>query len=416
MRGGRVDSAGAGPNPLPMIPRPTLGVAGAAAPRALLAALLLFAVGRAGASLPAMNFVHPGALDSREDLDFVKGQIRAGAQPWKGEFDRIKASAAAVRTPHGLAAINSKGADAGVSRDDAIAAYTQALLWYYTGDPAYAARSTAILDAWAPLTGFTSGTEQDRLQAGWIGAVLAPAAEIMRGYAGWTPREVGDLQAMFRRAFYPQINTASFWNGNVDLTEIDAMMAISVFNEDETEFRAGLERLRARIPAYIYLVSDGPRPRPVNGDFGDYQRFWYHPAKWVDGLTQETCRDNGHHAQYGLGSALHAAEVAWNQGVDVYSENQARLTAALELMATQFLTGSMQGVAPKDSPTPDRYDTWEVGFNHYHNRGGVALPATQALILQQIRPRSERATWNLAYETLTHGDLPIPAAPGTPEK
>jgi len=183
------------------------------------------------------------------------------------------------------------------------------------------------------------------------------------------------------------------------------MMAISVFDEDEAEFRAGLLRLKARLPAYIYLKSDGPRPAPIAGDGGDFRKFWYHPAKWTDGLTQETCRDNGHHAQYGLGSALHAAEVAWNQGVDVYSPNQTRFSAALELMATQFLTGSMQGVAANDSPANDRYDTWEVGYNHYHGRAGAALPQTDRLIREQIRPRSTRATWNLVYETLTHGDL-----------
>ena len=48
---------------------------------------------------------------------------------------------------------------------------------------------------------------------------------------------------MFKRAFYPQLNTASSWNGNVDLTQIDAMMSIAVFNEDDAEFNEGLRRL-----------------------------------------------------------------------------------------------------------------------------------------------------------------------------
>jgi hypothetical protein len=96
--------------------------------------------------------------------------------------------------------------------------------------------------------------------------------------------------------------------------------------------------------------------------------FWSNPKSWVDGLTQETCRDNGHHAQYGLASALHAAEVAWNQGVDVYGENASRYTAALELMATQIQTGDMQGTCANNTPTNDVFATWEVGYNHFHNR------------------------------------------------
>ena len=373
--------------------------------------LLLLAGGSWVLCPAAMTFVHPGALNSRTELDFVKARIHSGAEPWTGEVERIKRSGFATRTPHGLPRINSSSQDADVSRGDATAAYTQALLWYFTDDATYAARSIAILNSWAGLQAFTAGTDQDRLQAGWIGAVLAPAAEIMRLYPGWTPGEIGRVQAMFKRAFYPQLNTASNWNGNVDLTQIDALLAIAVFNEDEGEFNRGLARLNARSPAYFYLTADGPKPQPIAGDGGDPQKFWFNPAKWIDGLTQESCRDNGHHAQFALGSALHASEVAWHQGVDVYSGNQARYTAAMELMAAQFLAGSMLGVSRNDVATPDRYATWEVGYTHYHNRAGVDLPNTRRLILEQIRPEAPKPAWNLLYETLTHADLPGAVSP-----
>ena len=372
---------------------------------------LFMTMGMWAASASTMNFVHPGGLNSKAELDFVKAKIQAGAQPWKGEFDHIISSSYATRGPHGLPNINSRNNDANVSRDDAIAAYTQALLWYFTDDETYANRSIAILNSWSELQRFTAGSDQDRLQAGWIGAVFAQAAEIMRGYPGWTASEIGNLQAMFRRAFYPQLNTASSWNGNVDLTQIDAMISIAVFNEDEAEFNKGLDRLRVRNPAYFYLTSDGARPKPIAGDGGNPQKFWSNPSKWIDGLNQETCRDGGHHSQFGLGSALHAAEVAWHQGVDVYTENRERYTAAMELLATQLLTGSMQGTCSNNTSSPDRYDTWEVGYNHYHNRAGIALPNTQKLIVEQIRPRAPRAVWNLVYETLTHADLPGTISP-----
>ena len=360
----------------------------------------------------AMTFVHPGALSSRAELDWVKARVQAGAQPWKGELELIKASRYAHQGPHGQAHLDSKGEDANISRFDAAAAYSQALLWYFTDDESYARSAVAILNSWAGLQDFTAGTQQDRLQAGWIGAVFAPAAEIMRLYPGWKPAEIGNFQAMLRRAFYPQLIPASTWNGNIDLTQIDALMAIAVFNEDEALFRQGLERLRKRSRAYFYLVADGPRPPPIEGDGGDLDKFWFHPLNWVDGLTQETCRDNGHHAQFALGSALHAAETAWHQGVDVYTENQARFTAAMDLLAGQFLAGSMQGVSGKDLPDHERYDTWEVGYHHYHGRAGLDLPKTRRLITEQIRTGSLRAIWNLNYETLTHADLPAGEVPG----
>jgi hypothetical protein len=350
------------------------------------------------------TWAHPGALDSKAELDFVKAKIQAGIQPWKGEFDRAVNSSFANQTPHALAHINSTTEDANISRDDAIGAYTEALLWYYSGDEAYAQKAVAILNAWSALQGFTAGSEQDKLQAGWIGAVFAPAAEIMRGYSGWASADITNLQSMFKRVFYPQLNTPSFWNGNVDLTQIDAMMGIAVFNEDVTEFNAGIARWKARNSSYFYLTADGAVP-PIRGDGGNVKSFWSKPLKWIDGLTQETCRDNGHHAQFALGSALHAAEIAWHQGVDIYSSETARFTAALELLASQFATGNMQGTCANLSPTGDRYDTWEIGFNHYHNRKEIALPNTEELILTQIRPNASRTDWNLVWETLTHAEV-----------
>jgi hypothetical protein len=349
-------------------------------------------------------FVHPGARDSQEELDFVKAQIAAEAEPWKSEFDRLLNSAAARRRPHGLVHINSSAADANTSRDDAEAAYAQALLWYYSGDDVHAERSIAILNSWATLEDFTAGSDQDKLQAGWIGAVFAPAAEIMRGYVGWADADIANFQEMFRRAFYPQLERASAWNGNVDLTQIDAMMAIAVFNEDIDLFNAGVGRWQDRTRSYFYLVADGEVP-PIDGDGGNVQAFWSKPTAWVDGLTQETCRDNGHHAQFALGSALHAAEAAWHQGVDLYSAETQRYTAALELLATQLLSGDMQGTCADGVTSESLFDSWQVAYKHYHNRMGIELPQTQALIRDKIRAEAPRAVWNLLYETLTHTGL-----------
>jgi len=351
-----------------------------------------------------MSFVHPGAIDTSANLEFVKERIAAGDQPWKREYDKIRSSSAATRGPSKMAHIFDHH-DAGVARDDALAAYTQALLWQFTGDETYARRSTAILNTWSQFQGFTLGTEQDKLRAGWIGAVFAPAAEIMRGYSEWTPVQIAELQMMFKRAFYPQLSTASFWNGNADLTQIDALISIAVFNEDEEMFKLALARLELRSPAYFYLTSDGPRPASIEGDGEDLQHFWSNPVDWIDGLNQETCRDNGHHSQYALGSALHVAEVAWNQGVDIYTPNEARYTAALELLASQFLADSFT-TCTNTTPADGRFNTWEVGYNHYHNRAGVDLPNTKKLIMEQIRTDSVRAAWNLVYETLTHAGLP----------
>ncbi len=354
-----------------------------------------------------MTFVHPGALDGKDNLEFVKARVKAKDQPWYGAYTKMLTNS--NHTPSPLVKINSNTGDAYTSKVDAKSAYANALAWYISGDSAYARRAIALLNAWTILQGFSSGTEQDKLQAGWIGALFGPAAELMRDYPGWDLADQANLQEMFRRAFYPKLNTASVWNGNVDLTQIDAMLNIAVFNEDEIEFNAGIARLKKRNPAYFYLASDGGVPA-INGDGGSVDAFWSNPANWVDGLTQETCRinngvpDNDHHAQYAMASALHAAEVAWHQGVDVYTINTQRYTAVMELMATQIVTGSMQQTCDNDSTTHDRFDTWEIGYNHYHHRKGIDLPNTLQALLQEVRPKGQ-SDWNIFYETLTHADV-----------
>jgi hypothetical protein len=41
-------------------------------------------VGSSGTAVEAQSFRHPGVLVNRAQLDFVKGKVQSGAQPWKG--------------------------------------------------------------------------------------------------------------------------------------------------------------------------------------------------------------------------------------------------------------------------------------------------------------------------------------------
>ena len=84
----------------------------------------------------------------------------------------------------------------------------------------------------------------------------------------------------------------SAWNGNVDLTQIDAMMAVAVFNDDAEAYVQ-----HPRIPVYFFLASDGPLLIGTDEEHGNVNHFWSDPFQWVDGLMLETCRDNGQHAQ-----------------------------------------------------------------------------------------------------------------------
>lgn len=359
----------------------------------------LFSAGASAASESKQVFHHPGALNTNENLDAVSAQIRLKNEPWAGALSQVVAKA----KPAGpaLLRLDSRNkAEAALSEADAVNAYANALAWRLTGKKIYFRQARKILANLAQFQGFTSGTDQDKLHAGWIGVMYGEAAEIMRSSPDFRKKDIKALQTMFRSTFYPHLLTSSRWNGNVDLTQINALLTLAVFNDDQVAFKGGLERLDARLAAYIYL--SGEKIKPIIGDGGNRETFWFRPVTWVDGLTQETCRDNGHHTQFGLASALNAAEIAWNQGVDVYNRHQTRYVTALELLAKQLLTGDMQGTCQNSKASENLFNTFEVGFHHYHHRMGLNLPYTEKLIVQKIRPNSQ-SVLNIFHETLTHG-------------
>lgn len=366
---------------------------------AVMVSILSLGLPSASAADTAFAFRHPGALNTDSGLDRARSRIVQHQEPWSKALMEVERKAQAAG-PALMVVDTRDQSQASTSKWEAEKAYANALAWRLTGNQIYANQAVAILNRWADFQGFVGGTDQDRLHAGWIGVLFGEAAEVMRSSPDWTSSDIAAFQAMFRRAFYPQLTMASRWNGNVDLTQIDALMTIAVFNDDSIEFERGLQRLQARLPAYIYLESDSGIAA-IDGDGGNVEAFWFHPTKWVDGLTQETCRDNGHHAQFGLASALHAAEIAWNQGTDVYAPHEKRFTSAMELMARQLLKGDMQGTCSNATTIDMVFDTFEVGFNHYHNRLGHALPYTERLIMERVRPHGV-SELNIFHESLTH--------------
>src|SRR3954462_6617252 len=112
----------------------------------------------------AFTFKHPGVLNNKTELEFIRDQIKAGAQPLKKAFDRMVASGSVSLTykPRARAIVecgsystpNNGCTD---ESEDAIAAYTQALLWVFTANETYAKNATAILDDWgSTLTAHTN--------------------------------------------------------------------------------------------------------------------------------------------------------------------------------------------------------------------------------------------------------------------
>ena len=372
------------------------------------------ASGPSGDGAPPTNgFRHPGILVNRDQLDFVKAKVTASASPWKAAFDAARASkpgslayTAAPVANVGCGSYSNPDIGCTAEKSDAAAAYTHALLYAVSGDAAHAEKAIAIMNAWSSVL-TTHTLSNAPVQAGWVGAVFPRAAEIIRyTYSGWAPADVARFGKMLHDAYLPLVVHGATENGNWELSEIDAAIAIAVFLDDKVTFDKAVAMWRRRVPAYIYLTTDGPIPiAPPAGNATTPQEiiaFWFNQSTFTDGLAQETCRDLGH-TQYGLAAIVNAAETARIQGVDLYASEAKRITAGLEFHA-KLLNGapvpSTLCGGTLNAVTPD--PMWEIALNEFATRLGMTLPETQHVVTR-IRPSG--VDHHMQWETLTHAEV-----------
>ncbi|MFJ7625551.1 alginate lyase family protein [Streptomyces sp. NPDC097595] len=365
----------------------------------------------ARAAAPAA-FTHPGVLVSRPQLDFVRSKVQAGAQPWKSAYDQMMGSAYASlgRTAKPRAVVecgsySNPNYGCTDEREDAIAAYTLSLAWYITQDSRYARKAIEIMDAWSAVIRDHTNSNAP-LQTGWAGSSWPRAAEIIKyTYSSWP--NSGRFATMLRDVYLPKVINGSNSNGNWELSMTEAAIGIAVFLEDRTSYDKAVAKFRGRVPAYIYVSADGALPKAAPGSGLDTKdkivKYWQGQSTFMDGLSQETCRDLTH-TGYGLSAISHIAETSRIQGQDLYPEIAERLRHALGLHAKYQVgnpvPGNLCGGSLKDSLGP----VTEVGFNALHNRMGIAMTNTQTLTERQ-RPAGSNNLF-VAWETLTHANNP----------
>jgi hypothetical protein len=371
-------------------------------------------VADAGTTPPSTDatFVHPGVLVSRTQLDFVKSKVAAKAQPWLNAYNQMIGSryASLSRTPKPRATVecgpysnpNNGCTD---EREDAIAAYTDALVWYTTGNAAYAQKSIALMDAWS-ATIKTHTNSNAPLQTGWAGSVWPRAAEIIKyTYSSW-PNQAR-FATMLCTVYLPTVIVGSASNGNWELSMMEAAVGIAVFLDDRASYDRAITRFRARAQAYIYITADGSQPKypPVGGidTRSELIKYWQGQSTFVDGLAQETCRDFVH-TGYGISAISHVAETTRIQGADLWPELSERMRHALGFH-TKFENGTpVPSNICGGTVTKGLGPITEVAFNALHNRMGIAMANSQ----QYTESHRPQGTNNLfvAWETLTHANNP----------
>jgi hypothetical protein len=351
------------------------------------------------------RFHHPGVLVNRGQLDFVKTKVAEGTEPWRSAFEAAKESelGSISYTPHPWKTCECgpySRPDLGCKDEqrDTAAAYTQALLWFITGNEAYARNATNIMNAWSGMLTGGHINANGPVQAAWCAEEFPRGAEIIRyTWSGWKDEDVARFKQMLATQYLPSLTNGSCENGNKELSMSAAIINIGVFNDDRTTFDLGVKMWRGRAPAYIYLITDGPAPvTPANCEMA----IWGNKGlktPLVDGLLQESVRDSNH-ANMGLASMVNAAETAFQQGLDLYAEQEKRITAALEFQARYLPPNS---ASPPQNLSFNMHPTWEIAYNHFHNRKGNDLPKMAAVI---VKNRPTGVNHQMAWETLTHAE------------
>ncbi|MGN9820769.1 alginate lyase family protein [Streptomyces sp. SD11] len=380
---------------------------------ALLAGALAWPAAERAEAAPA-TFAHPGVTVSRGQLDFARQQVNAGAQPWKGAYDQMMSSKygslTRVAKPRAVVECGSySNPNYGCTdeREDAIAAYTQALAWYITRDARYAKKAIELMDAWsATIRDHTNSNAP--LQTGWAGSSWPKAAEIIKYTydGGWA--NSGRFSTMLRDVYLPKVINGSNSNGNWELSMMEAAVGISVFLEDKASYDKAMAKFRTRTAAYVYIASDGALPKTVPSQNLDTTQkivnYWQGQSTFVNGVTQETCRDFTH-TGYGISAIAHIAETSRIQGQDLYGTDVGeRLRHALGFQAKYELGEAAPSWLCGGSLHLGLGPVTEVGYNALHNRLGIAMTNTERLTAQN-RPAGSNNLF-VAWETLTHGDNP----------
>lgn len=351
-------------------------------------AALLLASGASGLLAPgtaraaenhASAFTHPGLLHTAADLARMKAAVADRRSPVHDGYLALAAHArsAASYAVQNTGQITTWGRGPADHQNQAVAdsaaAYQNALVWSVTGDTAHADKARDILNAWSGSLTAVTGADGP-LGAGLQAFKFVNAAELLRhtGYDGWSAADIARCEQSFLRVWYPALSGYCLYaNGNWDLTSLQTLLAIGVFCDE---------------PA---LFHDALRFAAAGAGNGSV----LHRIVTAAGQGQESGRDQGHE-QLAVGLLADAAQVAWNQGVDLWGSAGNRILANVEYAARYNLGGDVPfvpgldrtGKYVKQTVSPVSRGTlppvYEMAYAHYAGVRGLDTPYTRSAVFR----------------------------------
>lgn len=327
------------------------------------------------------TFTHPGLSYSREEIEEMRRQIAAKAEPAYSTFEALKNSGYSSLTsgePAPVYAIGEGKHNATIGNDGR-RAHDLALLYALTGDTRYADSALGYVNRYNTLTN-SSARGTAPLDNGKIYLMLE-AAELLRDYDGWSTADreqfcdmlvhPGYSDSGFPEAHYSLDDSRNditfYWNiynfdrsrwGNQGLFAARGLMAMGIFLDNEKIYERALRYVQgyeSRTDDIPYSMGYTRRGR-LNSEteyMADYSMSWIPGDRefisdeaipyyiYANGQCQEACRDQGH-VMAGLGQLVDIAEMAWHQGDDLYGAYDSRILLGLE-WALRYNLSAIQG-------------------------------------------------------------------------
>ena len=209
-------------------------------------------------TIDASGFKHPGMGFTKDILENLRTQVRAQKQPWTGYFNNMVGYATASKTPTirnvlgdgvtpRMLGLTSQGQQS-LFIQDAGTAYTQAILYFVTGDEIYRANAMKIIRAYSKMdpaayTGYTDS----HIHTGIPLSRMTGAAEILRYTSTqnpeleWTEQDTVNFTTNLVNPVMQNYNNCNCRFMNQHLYTTIGKMTGAIFTGDRAQYDQAVE-------------------------------------------------------------------------------------------------------------------------------------------------------------------------------
>ena len=318
------------------------------------------------------EFQHPGIYLTMDDLETIKANKDDMNTVYGQGYQEMKqsdyAQSSYVPSPQSLMDVgpyNNPNHGGTEYTNDGCAAYYNALMWYLDGDVANAQKTIEILNGWASTLDTVADGNDLKLRFSIVGPDYLNAAEIIKHIynnsadipedAKWKQEDMERFDNFIWKLlgktaeYYPQAN------GNWDALIGGFNMAAAVYLEDVDLFNDALTQ------RYLGNIQGGN-----TSSMGALPNYVY-----PTGESQESSRD-ATHARMGISGLAYQAEIAWNQGIDLYGAYDNRLLEGAKYNASYLIGNDVDSetfISDKGRLNSDISSmVFEIVSNHYLNQ------------------------------------------------